>query len=133
MFNRYKFNFGIILLDIDFFKSVNDNHGHQVGDLILIEFANLLKNKIRKADFIGRWGGEEFLIICINSDKEAIINTAEKCRKTIEEYNFSRVKYKTASFGISFNEENKTIEELIREADLNLYKAKETGRNKIVY
>ena len=131
--DRYSDTFGIIMLDIDHFKSVNDTYGHQVGDIVLKEISNILKSNIRSTDILGRWGGEEFLIICVNSDLEATKVVAEKCRKAIENFNFTTVQHKTSSFGISIYNKNQTIKETITKADDNLYKAKETGRNKIVF
>jgi len=132
-FQRYGNTFGTILIDIDYFKKVNDIHGHQVGDTVLVEFSNILQNNIRETDILGRWGGEEFLIICIQSDLEATKKVAEKCRKAIESFEFSVVKHKTASFGIGMIHNNSSINELIERTDNNLYKAKETGRNKVVF
>jgi polar amino acid transport system substrate-binding protein len=91
--------FGLILIDIDFFKSVNDEHGHQAGDTILCEFSSLLTRYSRECDVVGRWGGEEFLIIVEDTDEKSIVVFAEKLRKTIELYQFSIVKHKTSSFG----------------------------------
>lgn len=130
--DRYDDSFGVILLDIDHFKSVNDTYGHQVGDVVLVEIANILKSNIRKTDILGRWGGEEFLIICIKSDLENTQKVAEKCRKAIENFNFTTINHKTASFGVSVYKKGNTIKETIVRADDNLYKAKESGRNKVI-
>jgi len=131
--DRYDDKFGVVLLDIDHFKSVNDTYGHQVGDIVLVEIANILKSNIRSTDIVGRWGGEEFLIICIKSDLEATKIVAEKCRKAIENYNFTTIKHKTSSFGVAVSDKSESIKETITRADDKLYKAKETGRNKIVF
>jgi len=131
--DRYNETFGIIMLDIDHFKSVNDTYGHQVGDIVLIEIANILKSTVRKTDIIGRWGGEEFLIVCINSDLESTKVIAEKCRKAVDIFNFTTVKHKTSSFGVSIYDKNKSIKETISQADNNLYRAKNSGRNKVVF
>ena len=131
--DRYAEVFSIILLDIDHFKSVNDTYGHNVGDIVLIEIANILKENVRATDVVGRWGGEEFLIICTNSDIEATKIVAEKCRSAIESFEFTTIKHKTSSFGLSTYKKEKSIEGLIKEADDNLYKAKERGRNRVIF
>ena len=82
---RYGSRFSVILLDIDNFKSINDNFGHDIGDEVLIEIAKILKSSIRKTDVIGRWGGEEFLIMCHKSSLEQSLELAEKMRKIVEE------------------------------------------------
>ncbi len=121
----------IILIDIDYFKEVNDTYGHMVGDMVLIEFAKLLQSNIRKSDIVGRWGGEEFLIILPHSTKQQARVLAEKLRHLIEEYHFTKVGHKTASFGISELEETITIQELLDRADKALYLSKKCGRNQI--
>jgi len=131
--NRYDASFSIILIDIDFFKLVNDNYGHQVGDNILIEFANILKFSIRDVDILGRWGGEEFLIICPDTDSHGAITLAEHIRVKIDNFSFHIVNKKTASFGVSSFIQNDTQETILSRADNGLYKAKESGRNQVVY
>lgn len=129
--NRYGNKFGIIIMDIDFFKSINDNYGHQAGDDVLKEFANILKSRVRKTDIVGRWGGEEFIIICIEIDLEHLVKLAEKLRLEIEQTNFSHVDKKTASFGVALYKKDEKIEQFINRADTALYKAKNSGRNRV--
>ena len=129
--NRYDETFGVIIIDIDFFKIVNDTHGHQAGDVILVEFSNLLAKSVRKTDILGRWGGEEFMIVCTQTNLENIILLAEKIRKTIETFNFSVVEHKTASFGVATYQQKETLETMIDRADQALYIAKEKGRNRV--
>lgn len=131
--NRFSHPFGVILIDIDHFKSVNDIYGHQMGDTILIEFANILKKYTRKTDTVGRWGGEEFLIICSATDLNGILTLAQYLKEKINSFSFSIKENKTASFGISCYEKNETINNLIKRADNALYKAKENGRNQIEF
>jgi len=126
-----KTQFGIILIDIDYFKNVNDTHGHQVGDMVLVAFSNILKENIRDIDLLGRWGGEEFLIVCSDSSLSKILSLAEQLRISIEKYNFPVITNKTASFGVSTYIENDTAETIIGRADEALYKAKEEGRNRV--
>jgi len=128
---RYHEKFGLIMLDIDYFKDVNDTYGHQVGDIVLIEFANILKLNIRETDVIGRWGGEEFIIICPKSDLNGIKILTENIRKNIESFEFSEVQHKTASFGITVFQNNDTFSDMLKRVDDALYEAKESGRNKV--
>ncbi|WP_419765897.1 MAG: GGDEF domain-containing protein [Arcobacter sp.] len=130
--SRFKHIFGVIILDIDYFKSTNDTHGHNVGDKVLEEFASILKTKTRVTDIVGRWGGEEFVIICPQTNIEGIKKLAEELRYAIESNSFSIIGQKTASFGITLYCEGDTIKSLISRADKALYKAKEEGRNKVV-
>jgi diguanylate cyclase (GGDEF)-like protein/PAS domain S-box-containing protein len=121
----------VILIDIDYFKIVNDEFGHIAGDMILVEFANLLKSNIRKSDYLGRWGGEEFLIILPHTDLNQASIIAEKLRVEVEKFNFSIVEHKTASFGVSTFQKGMSVEDLIGEADKALYISKEGGRNRV--
>lgn len=131
--NRFGSTFGVIMIDIDYFKSVNDIHGHQMGDTILKEFANILKSNSRMTDTVGRWGGEEFLIICSETNQEGILSFANIIREKVSSYPFSLAEKKTASFGVSVYEKNESIDALIKRADDALYKAKENGRNRVEY
>ncbi|ADG94362.1 diguanylate cyclase [Arcobacter nitrofigilis DSM 7299] len=130
--SRFNHIFGVIIMDIDHFKSTNDIYGHNVGDKVLEEFATILKTKTRVTDIVGRWGGEEFVIICPQTDIEGIKKLAEELRYIIENNSFSIVGNKTASFGITLYCEGDTIKSLISRADKALYRAKEEGRNKVV-
>lgn len=128
---RHGYHFGVIMVDIDYFKQVNDIYGHPVGDQVLIEFSNLLKNNIRAIDTLGRWGGEEFLIICPETDKAGLYILAEDLRAIMDENVFSTVKHKTASFGATLYHEKDVAEKLMSRVDEALYKAKEAGRNRV--
>jgi len=121
----------IILLDIDKFKSVNDVHGHQVGDKILIEISKVLQKNISDRDILGRWGGEEFMIILPNRDINQAKEVAENLRIKIEEFEFSIVKHKTSSFGISSYKDLDKEKTLVKRADDALYLAKDNGRNRV--
>lgn len=121
----------IILIDIDHFKDVNDTYGHITGDVILIEFAKILSQNLRKSDVIGRWGGEEFLIILPHTEIEKAQQLAQKLKKLIESFHFTKIKHKTASFGISEFRDGTSIEQLLENADKALYLSKENGRNQI--
>lgn len=130
---RYERVFSIILLDIDKFKSVNDIHGHHAGDVILKEFSKILKGGVRKVDVVGRWGGEEFLIILTETNIDEAKKVAESLRKEIENFKFSVVKDKTSSLGVTEYKTSDTIESIINRADIALYKAKENGRNQVQF
>lgn len=132
-------NMGIIIMDIDHFKRVNDNFGHQVGDLVLQEMSGILVKLCRVYDFIGRYGGEEFIICLPGADKWNTYKIAERMRSTIENNKIflsdkaSSISI-TASFGISSVEPGqiKSADRLINEADEALYRAKDQGRNRVV-
>lgn len=130
---RSEIPFSLILLDIDHFKSVNDNFGHQVGDSVLVELANILKNNVRSMDVSGRWGGEEFLIILPETDKEGAMLVAEKLRMSIDQNSFARAGKITASFGVSVYNKDPSPETIVSRADSALYKAKEKGRNRVEF
>lgn len=128
---RYPHPFGAIMLDIDQFKIVNDLHGHQVGDEVLVSIAQILKENTRTTDVTGRWGGEEFLILCAETDRDGLLQLAEKLRKGIEDHPFPVVKHKTASFGVAVYEAGDSAELLVAKADSALYRAKRKGRNRV--
>lgn len=128
---KYCKEFSVIILDLDLFKSVNDTYGHNVGDNVLIETAKILRSNIRKNDKFGRWGGEEFLIICPETNTDKALYVSEKLRKAIETHKFLFVSKQTSSFGVATYKNGDTIEGLINRADKGLYKAKENGRNRI--
>lgn len=129
---RYNRSLSTILIDIDYFKSVNDIYGHDIGDEILQSVANILRNNIRLTDIVGRWGGEEFIIIVPDSTLEDAAQLAEKIRSAIDNYNFKSIGKKTASFGVSTFVTNDTKESFVKKADIALYNAKKQGRNKVV-
>ena len=119
----------VILVDIDHFKSVNDNHGHLVGDNVLVEFARILGVSIRKGDVLGRWGGEEFLIILPHTKLQEALKLGEKLRKIIDTNDFPTIGNMSASFGVSTFVEHSSIDILIDTADKALYESKKNGRN----
>lgn len=122
-------NFSVILLDLDNFKSVNDVHGHQAGDQVLVAVAWLLQEGTRELDVVGRWGGEEFLVICRETDLAGALALAEKIRGMIANHIFPVVGRKTGSFGVASHHAEETIDALIARADAALYHAKLKGRN----
>lgn len=123
------------LIDIDFFKRINDQYGHDCGDQVLIHMAKILGSNIRESDHLGRYGGEEFILIFENTTIESAQHILERCRKAIEQheliYDGHIIRF-TASFGLSHGIlENDDHQQLMLLADQALYRAKETGRNKI--
>ncbi|MCT7563907.1 diguanylate cyclase [Aliarcobacter butzleri] len=131
---RYNTNFSIILLDIDYFKKVNDNFGHQVGDEVLIESAQVLSKNIRNVDILGRWGGEEFLVICPETKIEDAIKVASHINAAIKLHKFTTYPNTvTMSLGVaSFNKDIKNVDDIILNADKALYQAKEEGRDRVI-
>lgn len=131
-FNELKVQFSLILLDIDHFKNINDEHGHLIGDQVLQQIAMLLKKSLRENDVICRWGGEEFIIFLVDTRLEAAGMVAEKLRKNIEEMRIEGVSAITASFGATQWAEGDDATSLFKRIDNSLYLAKLTGRNKVV-
>lgn len=132
--NRHNRDLSLIMIDIDYFKKVNDNFGHLVGDNLLSKIAELISGNLRNSDIFGRYGGEEFLIICTQTTKENAFVLAEKLRVLIKDFKFDEIGYKTISLGISDFQKGDTVETLFKKADFALYEAKDKGRNKsIIY
>jgi diguanylate cyclase (GGDEF)-like protein len=130
---RYRSKLCVLLLDIDHFKKVNDTFGHPKGDEILKGVAKILNENSRQIDTVGRWGGEEFLIILSQVDLHHSTSMAEKLRELIKAYDFGLGYAVTASFGITeFDIEHDDEYSLLSRVDSNLYEAKEQGRDKII-
>jgi diguanylate cyclase (GGDEF)-like protein len=123
--------FSIILLDIDHFKQINDDYGHPAGDAVLITIAELLRDNTRQIDVVGRWGGEEFLIICPQTDQAGARKLAEHLRQTIAHTAFPKARPVTASFGLTTYQLGDLVNEMITRADHALYAAKQAGRNRV--
>jgi len=128
---RYAVPFSIILLDLDHFKQVNDVHGHLVGDEVLVSTARILTANTRITDTVGRWGGEEFLIIVPNAGLGDAARLAEKLRSGIETHDFPTVGKLTASFGVTCFAPEDDVVTMISRADMTLYAAKRAGRNRV--
>jgi diguanylate cyclase (GGDEF)-like protein len=120
-----------MIIDVDRFKQVNDNHGHDAGDLALRDIAALLCGNIREVDVSGRWGGEEFMIICPETDLPHGLRLGERLRSLIENSCFGEICSVTASFGIAAFSEFRELEAILKAADNRLYQAKENGRNRV--
>lgn len=128
---RYQRVLSIIMIDIDHFKEVNDLHGHHTGDLVLKQLVNIFQKNIRSTDALGRWGGEEFLIVCPETTLANAHVMAEKLRQKVEKFNFPNVGQKTASFGVAGLVPEDDVDSLLRRADQSLYLAKNNGRNRV--
>jgi len=126
--------FSLLLIDLDHFKSVNDNHGHIIGDKLLVRFAQLIKNNIRKSDILARWGGEEFIIIFNGLTLPEARIISEKLRIIVEkeDFTFSELTiHITASFGLTEYNQDHSLEEAFHAADKALYISKNNGRNAV--
>ncbi|HJP18888.1 MAG TPA: GGDEF domain-containing protein [Nitrospinota bacterium] len=137
----------LLISDIDDFKRINDIYGHKTGDAILKAVAQALKSSIRGIDFIARWGGEEFVVLCPETNEKGAVNVAEKLRKTVETHEFT-ANYKvsgeenvvkkerihiTISVGVVEVEEGEDVGTAFNKADKAMYEAKEKGKNKVVF
>lgn len=132
LFKRHQQPFSIILCDLDRFKEVNDQYGHLAGDTILKGFTTLISTHIRANDLIGRWGGDEFLIICPNTNSEGAKQLAIHLKQSFSSYLFSDIGHVTASFGIAeYNNKDMATEALLNCADIALYDSKKSGRNQV--
>jgi diguanylate cyclase (GGDEF)-like protein len=133
-YQRTKVPFSIILCDIDHFKNINDNYGHNTGDHVLVEVANILRENSRKTDINFRWGGEEFLILLPDTELEGGIIVGEKIREKIEAFEFEcdgEELCATISLGVAEYEEEQLMEDCLKVADDRLYEAKNAGRNRL--
>lgn len=125
--------FSIVLFDIDYFKQINDEYGHQKGDEALIGITKLVSKLIRKSDLFFRWGGEEFLILLPGARMEEATRVSEKIRREIEKLKIKGIRKLTASFGVTQCKVDDNQESMFKRVDNSLYLAKLTGRNKVVY
>ncbi len=132
-FKREKQSVSLIICDIDFFKKVNDNYGHLAGDCVLQKVAITLKESVRSTDIVARWGGEEFAILLINTEKEEAFEVAKKINQKIAKMDFEGIGEVTISCGVSQLEDGDTQTIWFNRVDDALYEAKENGRNRVVY
>ncbi len=135
---RYEHQIAVLMIDIDFFKKVNDNYGHPIGDVVLKEVAQIISHNIRAgADFMARYGGEEFVCMLGDTDKDRATETAERIRESVAAKNFDHngtAFSVTLSIGAAiYPTDSKHGQELLEKADKALYRAKETGRNRLVF
>lgn len=123
--------FSIISVDIDHFKRVNDTFGHATGDSVLITVARTMKNSLRATDYIGRWGGEEFLILCPETGLADALKLAERIRIAVSEQSYITGEQHTISIGVGTYRTGDTLDSLLHRSDLAMYEAKQTGRNRV--
>jgi diguanylate cyclase (GGDEF)-like protein len=135
---RYQRPLSLVMLDIDEFKKFNDQYGHQIGDLVLCALVNLCQKKLRSMDILGRYGGEEFIILMPETTAEGGLRAAERLRDKIEKMETASIKLKssvTVSMGVASLEPDsdapQTLDMLIKRADQALYAAKSAGRNSV--
>jgi diguanylate cyclase (GGDEF)-like protein len=134
--HRQKSSVGILMCDVDFFKQVNDTFGHDTGDKVLIAVAEILKRAVRGSDLVIRFGGEEFVVLLMGADEDRTMSIAEKVRATMETQVFQTSAgplKKTISLGVSmFPQDGEAFWACVKFADVAMYQAKETGRNKVL-
>ncbi len=129
---RYGRPLSVVMIDVDHFKRINDNFGHGIGDVVLAAIARRVRRRMRISDHFGRWGGEEFLLICPETDTEGAMKIADRMRRTIKQHPMRKAGVVTASFGVSAYSGQGDYDTLIREADSYLYMAKQQGRDRIM-
>ena len=130
--HRYPRAMSLAMLDIDYFKQVNDRHGHAGGDSALRQFVALISEQIRECDVLARWGGEEFMILFLETSLEESRAVAEKIRRRIESHTFDIIGNMTCSFGVTQLLQNDSLQSLNQRVDEALYEAKKNGRNKVI-
>jgi len=127
--------FAIAMLDIDFFKKINDAHGHDVGDKVIVAISEVLRANTNYRDIVARFGGEEFCIVLKNINPYSVPEILERLRQEVEDFAFildanTKIKF-TISIGVAYHDDSDTLEETINQADMNLYNAKQNGRNQV--
>ncbi|MCO7223409.1 diguanylate cyclase domain-containing protein [Pleionea sp. CnH1-48] len=131
--NRYHYPLSMLLIDIDNFKHVNDRYGHQVGDQVLVAVAELIMTAVRNTDITGRWGGEEFIVICPHTQQNQIEELCNRIATQLKQYTMPQSLTITCSFGISEYTSNETVEKWFERTDTALYQAKANGRDTLCY
>ncbi len=129
---RYHRPLSLIMFDLDHFKEINDTHGHLAGDRVLRLIAQTLREQMRSTDILMRWGGEEFIILSVETDQAEAREVAERLRATIESSSLQGSIHPTGSFGTTQLQEDDTFDSFLRRVDDKLYDAKSSGRNKVV-
>lgn len=129
---RYGRPLSVIIIDIDHFKRVNDTYGHAVGDVVLAAVARRVRRRMRVSDHFGRWGGEEFVLVCPETPLREATLVADRMRRTIKRRVVGKVGYVTASFGVATCAGHRDYDALVDEADAQLYQAKHQGRDRVM-
>lgn len=130
--HQYRKPLSLVMIDIDHFKQVNDQYGHDTGDAVLSNLSTMVQQHTRTQDLFARWGGEEFVLVCRNTDIESACAIAEKLRELIAHQTLHKDINITASFGVATLKTNGNLEQLFKAADTALYQAKAAGRNRVV-
>lgn len=125
---RYERDLSIILFDLDHFKQINDSYGHSAGDEVLKTVAEIVQSQLRKGDEVGRWGGEEFMVICSETDIGQACLVADRLREAVANYDWQGMTV-TASFGLARRQTGELLGSLFQRTDAALYQAKRSGRN----
>lgn len=133
LYKRYQTPIVLAIFDIDHFKKINDTYGHNSGDNVLVAFAELLKRHMRQTDKLARWGGEEFVILFINTELSGALLAAENLLDSVRHHWFEEVGHVTCSIGLAALMPVDTPETILQRADTSLYRAKERGRNRVCY
>ena len=131
--NRHNTSLSLLMYDIDYFKIVNDNHGHDIGDKVLVSLSELISKNIRDIDYVGRYGGEEFMVIMPDTSLQDASIYGERLREAVEVYHFTSVGKVTISIGIAQLKQNENIDTLFKRVDELLYISKSKGRNRVSY
>jgi diguanylate cyclase (GGDEF)-like protein len=129
--NRYESKSSLIMFDLDYFKTINDTYGHDVGDVVLIDVVKRVGACLRKSDSFGRIGGEEFMILLPHTEIEGAVDIAERIRCSVSEHSFDPVGKVTVSMGVVQYRVDESMESFVKRVDIALYQAKELGRNRI--
>lgn len=130
-FNRSQQSFGLLMIDLDNFKTINDQYGHSEGDKVLVATSTLINGFIRNTDLFGRWGGEEFVLVSVNTDEVSLMMLAEKIREMVDTHDFGLRENITVSIGAAMVHPKDTILSLVDRADEALYVSKRQGKNKV--
>ncbi len=130
--NRYNQKVSLILFDIDNFKNINDTYGHNIGDKVLKNIAKIVSSTIRETDYFGRWGGEEFIILSLETSLDNALIIAEKIRTNIYSYEFEEVGSVSCSIGVAEYINGDTYHTIVNSADSAMYEAKDSGKNRVV-
>jgi diguanylate cyclase (GGDEF)-like protein/hemerythrin-like metal-binding protein len=128
---RYDHPLSMLILDIDFFKKINDAHGHHVGDQVLMQLAHVVQSSLRATDSLTRWGGEEFVVLCPNTTLSTVAMLAERLRESLAKTAFPEVGQVTVSLGVAECMAAESWEDWFKRADAALYRAKACGRNQV--
>lgn len=123
--------FSIISVDLDHFKQINDTFGHATGDAVLVKVARTMKNSLRSTDYIGRWGGEEFLILCPQTSHIEAMQLAERIRIAVANQSYATEQNHSISLGVASYQAGDSLDSLLHRSDLAMYQAKQTGRNRV--